>query len=255
LAAILFPVFAQAREKARAASCVSNLKQMGTAWMMYAQDYDERFPSSNGGSDAWDDCRIMKYKGSFGGWIGNLLMPYTKNVEIFQCPSNRNLSPVNNRSVCAAIAGAIDYQYTSYGYNYNILWSRGLADLPRPTEQIAIADGISAWWDCPIAQQGSCGIWYEREIPAYLAKVGKPLHPAMLNPYAPGNWVGGVVNRAAPHSNLVNYMFADGHVKASGWDRLTWGNLAGPVIPENHPDYNVPLTTLPTQRWPWPISN
>ena len=52
LAAILFPVFAQAREKARGAACLSNVKQMGLAWMMYAQDYDERFPLSTPGGDA-----------------------------------------------------------------------------------------------------------------------------------------------------------------------------------------------------------
>src|SRR3954447_10978510 len=75
LAAILFPVFAQAREKARGASCLSNLKQMGLAWMMYAQDYDERYPTSDGGG-AWGDCPTMKDRGSFGGWIGNLLVPY-----------------------------------------------------------------------------------------------------------------------------------------------------------------------------------
>src|SRR5437016_4167237 len=46
LAAILFPVFAQAREKARAATCVSNLKQVGNAMMMYVQDYDEHFPGA-----------------------------------------------------------------------------------------------------------------------------------------------------------------------------------------------------------------
>src|SRR6266542_2865473 len=49
LAAILFPVFAQARAKARQATCLSNLKQLGTAFMMYAQDYDETYPMSNYG--------------------------------------------------------------------------------------------------------------------------------------------------------------------------------------------------------------
>src|ERR687884_230020 len=79
LAAILFPVFAQARDKARSASCLSNLKQMGTAWMMYTQDYDEMFPSSCPGDqvgDTWGRCVDMKDRGCFGGWMGNLLMPY-----------------------------------------------------------------------------------------------------------------------------------------------------------------------------------
>src|SRR5438876_9260155 len=47
LAAILFPVFARAREQARRTACISNVKQLGTAWMMYVQDYDESFPPSN----------------------------------------------------------------------------------------------------------------------------------------------------------------------------------------------------------------
>src|SRR2546422_9296569 len=57
LAAILFPVFAQAREKAHAVSCLSNVKQMGLAWMMYAQDYDEQFPFADPGDGAgWGRC-------------------------------------------------------------------------------------------------------------------------------------------------------------------------------------------------------
>src|SRR5437588_9008231 len=86
LAAILFPVFAQARDKARSASCLSNLKQMGTAWMLYAQDYDEMFPFSMSGDPVnsfpnnWGRCSDMKDRSHFGGWIGNLLVPYTKNV-------------------------------------------------------------------------------------------------------------------------------------------------------------------------------
>src|ERR1700752_5232231 len=65
LAAILFPVFAQAREKARQATCVSNLKQIGTATMMYAQDYDERFPIPESG-------------GAQRLTVANLIDPYIK---------------------------------------------------------------------------------------------------------------------------------------------------------------------------------
>lgn len=58
LAAILFPVFAKAREKARQTSCLSNLKQIGTAFVMYAQDYDERFPKYRQGSTP-PACYVM----------------------------------------------------------------------------------------------------------------------------------------------------------------------------------------------------
>jgi prepilin-type N-terminal cleavage/methylation domain-containing protein/prepilin-type processing-associated H-X9-DG protein len=248
LAAILFPVFAQARDRARSAACLSNLKQMGTAWMMYAQDYDERFPYSNPGP-AWGDCRTMKDRGSFGGWIGNLLVPYTKNSDIFKCPSNPTLNTVNNASGCGgteAVARTnwgIPYLYVSYGYNYIALNNRGMGDIQRPADEIAIYDAISQWTDCRYVQD-TCGVWTERDIPAFLTKLGIPRHPRMTNPAT--NWVGNSVPRVAPHSNMVNFMFCDGHAKASRWDKLTWGNLAGYVIPENHPDYNVPLTTLPS---------
>lgn len=68
LAAILFPVFAQAREKARAISCLSNIKQQGLGLMMYAQDYDEKLPPK--------DAKWM-----------DVLVPYTKEEKVFHCPS------------------------------------------------------------------------------------------------------------------------------------------------------------------------
>ena len=260
LAAILFPVFAQAREKARGASCLSNLKQMGLAWMMYAQDYDEMYPTAAPGGDSnWGRCVDMKDRGSFGGWIGNLLVPYSKNVNIFTCPSNPQLSNVNTGNGCAGgngtdAAGAlakygIPFVWTSYGYNYDSLWNQSMSSVNRPAELIAIYDAISAWTDCPYAQPGSCGIWAERDIPAFLKKMGMPLAPGMTDPNKPGEWVGAYVSRVAPHNNTVNYLFADGHAKTSRWDRLTWGNLDA-FIPDSDPDYNVSLITLPRKKWP-----
>src|SRR5438128_2409644 len=75
LAAILFPVFAQAREKARATSCLSNTKQLGLAHLMYAQDYDEEFATS------W----CYGFPGEFS-WA---VQPYMKSLQILFCPSSR----------------------------------------------------------------------------------------------------------------------------------------------------------------------
>ncbi|MCC7491445.1 MAG: DUF1559 domain-containing protein [Fimbriimonadaceae bacterium] len=84
LAAILFPVFARAREKARQASCTANVKQLGTAALMYAQDYDEMLPVYSHG---------LGYKGAtgwFGGdgvrW-GDMIQPYMKSIQVMACPS------------------------------------------------------------------------------------------------------------------------------------------------------------------------
>jgi prepilin-type N-terminal cleavage/methylation domain-containing protein/prepilin-type processing-associated H-X9-DG protein len=76
LAAILFPVFAQAREKARQAACLSNLRQIGTATLMYAQDYDEVML----GTDLGDDPEYF--------W-GDMIQPYMKNRQILDCPSSQ----------------------------------------------------------------------------------------------------------------------------------------------------------------------
>lgn len=91
LAAILFPVFAQAREKARAISCLSNEKQMGLADLMYSQDYDEALiPDWIGNSATW-----LGYGGS-RRWT-DLEQPYTKTTAIFNCPDDINATKsVNN---------------------------------------------------------------------------------------------------------------------------------------------------------------
>jgi len=73
LAAILFPVFARAREKARQTSCLSNIKQLGLGWLMYAEDYDEMVVLSVG----------------YYYWP-TLMLPYVNNWHIFVCPSRKN---------------------------------------------------------------------------------------------------------------------------------------------------------------------
>jgi prepilin-type N-terminal cleavage/methylation domain-containing protein/prepilin-type processing-associated H-X9-DG protein len=82
LAAILFPVFAQAREAARKTTCVSNSKQMGTAISMYKTDYDDTFPS------AYYYNNDSNSGGGYAHWSG-LIQPYTKNWGLFVCPSDK----------------------------------------------------------------------------------------------------------------------------------------------------------------------
>lgn len=85
LAAILFPVFARARENARRSSCLSNLKQLGLSMTMYIQDYDERF------TPAWTSGPFIQPDGVVNSnasrwWIK--LYPYMKNTQIMNCPSS-----------------------------------------------------------------------------------------------------------------------------------------------------------------------
>jgi len=83
LAAILFPVFARARENARRASCMSNLKQIGLGTLQYSQDYDElMFRSYTGGTQN-------------RGW-GIVIQPYVKSTQLFKCPSNTSTGTMND---------------------------------------------------------------------------------------------------------------------------------------------------------------
>jgi len=97
LAAILFPVFARARENARRASCQSNLKQLALGFMMYTEDYDERLPNATGGGtggagvhDGWTYFTTWPYDPStekFDPSLGNLYS-YIKNPQVYVCPSD-----------------------------------------------------------------------------------------------------------------------------------------------------------------------
>ncbi|MEI6501577.1 MAG: prepilin-type N-terminal cleavage/methylation domain-containing protein [Armatimonadota bacterium] len=154
LAAILFPVFAKAREKARQTSCLSNCKQMGTALRMYCQDYDERFPLAGYVIPGFN---IPGAGGSADGANVNMwrfyLSPYTKNWQIFVCPSGGFKGDPSSPGV---------QLMDVYGYNGNL---SGVADgmLRAPSETAAIGDSyhwmMSAGGGKVHAFAETCGCW------------------------------------------------------------------------------------------------
>jgi len=126
LAAILFPVFAQAREKARQASCISNNKQNGLAVLQYVQDYDENFPSGR-----WSPVTAIALQ--FGqGWAG-AIYPYSKSAQVLKCPDDPTF-PI------AATAPNPALYPVSEIYNYNIATNTALASLNAPVVTIVFAE-------------------------------------------------------------------------------------------------------------------
>jgi prepilin-type N-terminal cleavage/methylation domain-containing protein/prepilin-type processing-associated H-X9-DG protein len=127
LAAILFPVFAKAREAARATACRSNMKQIGSAFMMYVQDYDETFPWRGGNAGPNYSFR-------------QVLQPYVKNSDLFRCPSNPDKNIV-------ADAGDTNYPaiYRSYGMNDRAS-GRAQAAIQAPASKILLAELTSQNW-------------------------------------------------------------------------------------------------------------
>ena len=114
LAAILFPVFAQARGKARAITCVSNLKQTGTGAMMYAQDYDENSIPSIVGRNVGQSTQILfnpnanppgNVEVPLGAWFYTI-QPYVKNWDILDCPSAEGSIAARPKSAAGGRSGA-----------------------------------------------------------------------------------------------------------------------------------------------------
>ena len=155
LAAILFPVFAQAREKARAISCISNLKQVNLGLSMYMQDYDETWVWRPGNSVQQPNCAWKYVCGDdvpYQFWA-DIVQPYMKNYQIQSCPSlgeeaqGYNLKGGKNMGVglnvypndglvtnCGA-AGI--YTYVCQGYS--------LAAITHPTQTIGMSDAGKMW--------------------------------------------------------------------------------------------------------------
>ena len=108
LAAILFPVFARAREKAREASCTSNLKQMGLAVQMYAGDYDGLMPFAAEYPTPGVVPTVANSSSNVGGVsIVDVLNPYVKNKQLFRCPSDAD-------GFYAAEGTSYDYGYSQF---------------------------------------------------------------------------------------------------------------------------------------------
>jgi len=136
LAAILFPVFARARESARRTSCLSNLKQIGLGALMYTQDYDEKFMliSVNGLSSSDD-------KNPFG-WA-DALAPYLKSVQIFQCPSEPTGGSISNSQFTYK---PNDHRYTDYWYNL-MVHRKSISSLDNPSLTVLSGDGGAVKYD------------------------------------------------------------------------------------------------------------
>jgi prepilin-type N-terminal cleavage/methylation domain-containing protein/prepilin-type processing-associated H-X9-DG protein len=130
LAAILFPVFARARENARRSSCSSNLKQIGLGLMQYTQDYDEKYirfgENNSGGVPNWTQA----------------VQPYVKSTQMFVCPSNPNSGA--NKAAAGTYQGiAYPEIRRSYGMNRNAPLSEG--SVASPATKIYVSESVAEW--------------------------------------------------------------------------------------------------------------
>jgi prepilin-type N-terminal cleavage/methylation domain-containing protein/prepilin-type processing-associated H-X9-DG protein len=186
LAAILFPVFARAREKARQSGCLNNLKQLGLAQMQYVQDYDETYPTVY-----WS----LMTKNTFR--FAYVLEPYLKNTGVLKCPSAgtfvyKGVSYDASSLICNYFVNA-QGAHTLWGFDAD--WSgdrwdslpKKLAELQAPTAVVSMGDLSGVWgWDGPLG--GFSPYYY-------------------MDPKR--------------HSGGINFTFADGHAKWYNISKLT----------------------------------
>ena len=182
LAAILFPVFAKAREKARQSSCLSNVKQIMLGMLSYTQDYDEILPTNA--------------RGSAGAWVpwNAQLAPYIKNAQIFVCPSHKYNHCTTDPASWAQMLWS-NYWPISYGFN---TWNGG-------------GSAASGPWVGYYSPRGQSLGWVKR--PSEIIMIGD--HTSCYQFYWTGSNYVDVWNASGAkiHNDGGNFAFIDGHAK------------------------------------------
>jgi prepilin-type N-terminal cleavage/methylation domain-containing protein/prepilin-type processing-associated H-X9-DG protein len=237
LAAILFPVFAQAREKARQTACLSNMKQIGLGFMMYAGDYDEVMPCAM--------ARIAPINGGNRNYIpyDQQVKPYIKNDQIFTCPSDATKATqgdfwdgsYRNAQITRSYAyvGRIN---TAEGYTKGQTpdlntgftnWNVGspqptpLANISQPADTIALAEAWASANDCGAGIVGSpwCSIFSGCDTWRLAGRKRPSTAPI-------DNFTGACASTytstsaSKGHMDQGNYVFADGHAKVLRWAQV-----------------------------------
>jgi len=208
LAAILFPVFARAREKARQASCTSNIKQLMLAVLAYCQDYDEKYPADPFAHDFPPNWYVVTtpwnarpgsptYRAAY--WASSI-QPYIKNWQIYQCPSTSTQVIFNSPG---------DPQ-VPISYTYNVLLNAySMAGVKSPAKCICIWEGLG---DQAFSS-------FATEMPIYWG--GSPV-------YRPGNTqaIMGIAGKVGVHNGGSIKGYCDGHAKwtrePGHWDQSVW---------------------------------
>lgn len=217
LAAILFPVFARAREQARKASCQSNLKQIGLGIAMYVQDYDETYPMGRMGNQPnleW--YTSVGLAGNRAAYWFTVTFPYIKNKQVFKCPTAGDYAPdltynggygwnYEGTSNCSLGYGGKGPGYgNGFGYTDD---SRGtphngylkMAQVQEPSNTVLLADPTSNGYSSNGRYFNANGRLTIDYLPV--------LHGGQVGPFT------GTTVTLSSTEGGGNYLFADGHVK------------------------------------------
>ncbi len=230
LAAILFPVFAQAREKGRKTSCASNLRQLGTAIAFYTQDYDERYPFGFDEDTGYFHCTWYYY-----------VEPYLKDMGVFRCPDD----PLSHNTAQDFAGPFVSYTANGLVGGYNGVaspnlkllglmgdvglsnsWLSGtatqsLSAVTKPsstvllTEKLHVLRNADKYRGCAYEVSRAAvtlGLpWWDASPDDGPVSIPDGSRAATADPYDPAGPNGSIT---PVHTGLANFVFADGHVKA-----------------------------------------
>ena len=241
LAAILLPVFQVARERARTASCESNLRQCGLAIMQYTQDFDEILPQGcmypYGQTQCLPPGQWCVYQAGpklLQTWM-DLVLPYAKSTGVYYCPDEINKTQRSNTLKCTGTQATDPPNMYGYTFNYNVLgvgdgrgldatckysnsdWHmRSLGKVSNPAGTIMLADKGSFYDSINGDMNGNLGC----------QPLGLTPDPPCNGPYYGTNpgYTHGAGEYDAGQSGTSNILWADGHVKAMACSAV-WPNL------------------------------
>ena len=205
LAAILFPVFAKVREKARAIACISNEKQLGLGFMQYTQDNDELFPINLGNGS------------TLPGWAG-AIYPYVKSVGVYACPDDSSAPADASLNHC------------SYAFNQDFLISFGstkpvnLSQMNAPASTVALVEVSAGEMHPNSADYSPVGDGYNAPINTWDGtNTGGYRTGLMGNRPSFAGSMSPAVNNSPIHIDGANFLAADGHTKFLHGTRVSNG--------------------------------
>ncbi|MEO7715150.1 MAG: DUF1559 domain-containing protein [Capsulimonas sp.] len=224
LAAILFPVFAKAREKARQIACLSNMKQLSLGMMQYTQYYDELLcPSFYGYAQGW------------GGYI----YPYVKSTGVYKCPDDSTASKVAGGKTVTPVSYAMNTDLATFGASV-YMPGRSLAELNSPSNTVLLFEVSNDVADVTKLDEGA-NFGSSSPPSGYMSASSNGFYDQMNGCYGwPGtdscqpknaagtNWGGGGAQYGGParHTDGANYAATDGHVKYLRPTQISIGNNA-----------------------------
>ncbi len=218
LAAILFPVFAQAREKARQSSCLSNMKQIGTAIQLYVDDYDETFLAGS-----WSARESINDSIGVTHTVPYKLWPYVKNAGLFCCPSCPGRADVVK-------LGNYGYPSSSYAANGAVLSANGsavtMATIARPSELLFLQEHNTSGDISPAK-----GYIFMNPYRDWQSNYTKVTCVGVLPTWDGQN----------PHNGGMNVTYVDGHAKYAKAGSLTYRNFGvNPSVVGRNLDDKIP---------------